>query len=129
MTFTKEEIDGMSVDTSDEWQYPSYGETICNVALYVYDEFREKACQFFDISYLDVCDNGWVDVYAFIDVKTEMVKTILFVVTPNDNAVSSERELEISITNYVEAKQIYEQLAKTDGFTEFIEDCRKERGE
>lgn len=132
MTFTKEEIENMEVSDGDEWQYPEYGETTCNVMLFVDDFFREKACKFFGVSYFDVCDNGWVDVYAFIDVKTEFVKTILFIVTPNNNDVCEEKELEISITNHVEAKLIYEQLMKTEGITEFIEDCKKlleERGE
>lgn len=129
MTFTKEEIESMEVDLSDDWQYPEYGETTCNVMLHTDDFFKEKACKFFGVSYLDVCVNGWVDVYAFIDVKTEIVKTILFIVTPNDNDVCEEKELEISITSYVEAKHIYEQLIKTEGMTQFIEDCKKERGE
>lgn len=123
MTFTTEEIKRIDVDGNYEWRFPDLCDTRATVMLDVYEDFKKRACDFFGISYDEVIYNGWIDVYANIDVVKKRVDSIYFDIVPNDDEVSPEKELEISITNNVEANELYAQLATTNGFEEFIDEC------
>lgn len=126
MTFTEKEIERIDVDSSYEWMEPDYGETEAWVMLNVYEDFKERACDFLRISYVKVCYNGWVDVNAAIDVIDKKVTKIVFDIVPNDDEISEQKELGIFITNDVEMKALYRQFTKTEGFEEFIDECANE---
>lgn len=129
MTFTKEDIEQIDVDNSYDYMFPDECiDPVCSVMLSVPEEWKEKACTFFGVDYEDVCNNGWVDVYGYIDPINENVVSIFFEITPNDEDIfdGKERELKISITNAPEMDMLFKQLAKTDGFMEFIKECKKE---
>ena len=123
MTFTTEEIKRIDVDGNYEWRFPDLCNTRATVMLDVYEDFKKRVCDFFGISYDEVIYNGWIDVYANIDVVEKRVDSIYFDIVPNDDEISPEKELEISITNNVEANELYAQLATTNGFEEFIDEC------
>ena len=122
MTFTTEEIKRINVDENEEWSFPAYGYTEVSVPLSVDESFKEKACKFLEMPYELVCKNGWIDTYAYVDFEERKVIRIYFDIYPHDENLP-EKELEISITNNVEANELYAQLATTNGFEEFIDEC------
>ena len=124
MTFTSEEIKRMEVSTYDEWQYPDYGSRNASVEIFCDEDIDKRVCSFFNYRIEDVNENGWVDTYANIDVVEKKVASIIFIIVTNFDD-SLDRELEISITNNIEAEEMYRQFATTDGFEEFIEEARK----
>ena len=123
MTFTKEEIKDFDVDVNDEWQFPDSYNDYASVGLNVGDWIRKRICKFLDISYDRVMYDGWIDIYADIDVSKKQVSSIYINVVIDGG--SNDRDMKILITNPVEATLIYEQLCKTDGFTQFIEECKE----
>lgn len=124
MTFTSEEIKRFEVDSNDEWQYPDYGSTKASVMILCDEDIDKRVCSFFNYRLEDVNENGWIDVYAMIDVVEKKVTSIFFnIITNFDEKL--DRELEIKITNNIEAEEMYRQFATANGFEEFIEDARK----
>lgn len=126
MIFTDEELKGIDVDISDEWQFPDYKKTEASVMLDVYDYIREKACRFFGVNLEDVNRNGWVDVYATIDVIERIVTSIIWVIVPNDSIVYQEKELVVKVESGMEQHELYNQLVQTNGFEEFIDEAREQ---
>ena len=124
MIFTDEELKGIDVNDAYEYLYPDNIFPFANVMLDVDDLIRKKACDFLGISYDDVIINGWVDVSANIDVNEQVVTGIHWNIVPNDDDICEENVIEIKTYPY-EGKKIYEQLTKTPGFTEFIEDAKE----
>lgn len=124
MTFTKEEINDFDVDINDEWQFPDSYNDYASVGLNVGDWIRERVCKFLNINYEDVIYDGWIDIYAGIDVNKKQVSRI-YINVISDGLDDGGRDMEILITNQPEATAIYEQLCKTDGFIQFIEECKE----
>ena len=122
--FSSEEINSFSVDENDEWQYPYY-EDKANVKIWVGGDVEKRVCNFFGIKYEDVIYNGWIDSYVFVNVKEKRIDSILFVVTPNNDEICEEQELEIEIRSIVEGEKIYKQLANNESFVSFVKDSEQ----
>ncbi len=137
MTFTNDEIMEMTVrHDSDYWNFPCENDRTCRITIYVSNRLVEKACLFTGLYYADVMKNGWVDTYAYINVKRKIVTGIFFKIEPhNSNCDIEDKELYIRITNTLEGKQIYSQLDLSDDmksengqsdFDSYIDSCYKE---
>lgn len=123
MIFTDEELKGIDVEHDDEWMMPTENYTdYANVMLSVYEPIKKKACDFFGIDYEEVIINGWIDVYAFIDVEKREVTSIYWSIVPNNDDVCEETCLEVKALGQ-ERRDIFNQLAKDEEFYHFIEDC------
>ena len=119
MTFTKEYIEKMCIDASDDWQMENDG--TCSVGIYGMDGTVRKF--FGDPEYPD----SWVDSFAIVDPQQERVISIDNVLVTNDSD-NDELELKIMITNPPEQKALYEMLQNTGGeeFRDFIESCKND---
>lgn len=125
MIFTDEELKEIDVDISDEWQFPDYKKTEASVMLCVYENIKKKACKFYGVKLKDVNRNGWVNVYATIDVMERTVTSITWIIVPNDPDVCEEKELIVKVASGIEQHELYDQLVKTNGMEEFIDECVK----
>lgn len=124
MTFTKKEIMDFDVDIDDEWQFPDSYSDYASVRLNVGDWIRKRICKFLNVSYDRVMYDGWIDIYASIDVNKKQVPRI-YIDVVSDALDNNGRDMEILITNPPEATAIYEQLCKTEGFIQFMEECKE----
>ena len=122
MIFTDEELKEIDVSTSDEWQFPDSESTEANVMLSVYDNVARKACDFYGIRYEDVTENGWVDIYAYIDVVEKKVTRLIWVINDEPDYYN---DLEVKVSSEYEANALFEQLLKTEGMEEFIKESVK----
>lgn len=131
MIFTEEELKTIDVDLSDEWMFPDYGKLTASVQLDVYDTIQKKACNFLGIDYNAVIEEGWIDVYADINVLTREVTSVLWIIVPNNTDICKgyEIDFEVNAIGY-DGIEICRQLEQTNGVSEFLDECRAyvERG-
>lgn len=128
MTFSKEIIEDIAVDTSDDWQVDD-SETV-SVAFFS-DRISNMVCRFFGYESYDqfgeAWQDGWIDRYAIIDPVKGLVTGIYSIMVLNAND-THDMELNIKITNPVEGKMIFDQLIMSGGedFKNFITESADE---
>lgn len=123
MTFTQEEIrnEKLTVSYDDEWQFNDEEKTV-DVRFY---GFENRLRKFFNLK--DDYGEDWIDCYATIDPVKGIVTEIYMLFT--SNCEIPDRELQLKITNYPEAKLLLDTMLENDdgkGFIEFIKEAKEE---
>ena len=123
MTFTQEEIrnEKLTVSYDDEWQFNDEEKTV-DVRIY---GFENRLRKFFNLK--DDYGDDWIDCYATIDPVKGIVTEIYMLFT--SNCEIPDRELQLKITNYPEAKLLLDTMLENDdgkGFIEFIKEAKEE---
>ena len=123
MTFTQEEIrnEKLTVSYDDEWQFNDEEKTV-DVKIY---GFENRLRKFFNLK--DDYGDDWIDCYATIDPVKGIVTEIYMQFT--SNCEIPDRELQLKITNYPEAKLLLDTMLENDdgkGFIEFIKEAKEE---
>lgn len=123
MTFTQEEIrnEKLTVSYDDEWQFNDKEKTV-DVRIY---GFENRLRKFFNLK--DDYGDDWIDCYATIDPVKGIVTEIYMLFT--SNCEIPDRELQLKITNYPEAKLLLDTMLENDdgkGFIEFIKEAKEE---
>lgn len=70
-------------------------------------------------------EEGWIDVYADINVLTREVTSVLWIIVPNNTDIwkGYEIDFEVNTIGY-DGIEICRQLEQTNGVSEFLDECR-----